>query len=251
MELEQLIAVARGERGADLLLTNAKTVNTLTAEIEDGNVAVFGDRIAGVGSYDKARQVIDLDGAYVVPGLIDGHTHIESSLLHPSEYARAVVPRGISAIITDLHEIANVSGLAGVRFVMEIARTLPMDFHFMAPSCVPATHLETAGAALGPDELRPSLRWRDIIGLGEMMNFPGVLSRQPDIMRKLALFKGRPIDGHAPSLSGKDLNAYIAAGAGSDHESTSFAEGREKLRRGMYLMIREGSSEKNLDDLLP
>ncbi|MFC1994431.1 adenine deaminase [Chloroflexota bacterium] len=249
--MEDLIAVARGEVAADLLLINAKVVNTFTAGIEEANVAIHGGLIAGVGDYNEANEVIDLKGKYLAPGLINGHTHIESSLLHPAEYAKAVVPRGTTAVVTDLHEIANVSGLRGIRFMMECARYLPLDFLFMAPSCVPATGLETSGANLGANELRATLRWRDVIGLGEVMNFPGVIYRDKEVMEKIKLFEGRVLDGHAPGLGGKDLNAYVAAGILSDHESTSYKEGEEKLRRGMYLMIREGSSEKNLDDLLP
>jgi len=251
LSLEKLIAVARGEAQADLLLTNARIINTFTAEIEKGNIAISQGRIAGIGDYSQAKQKIDLKGKYLAPGLINGHIHIESSLLHISEYARAVVPRGTSAIVTDLHEIANVAGLSGIRYLMDCANTLPMDCYFMAPSCVPATHLETSGAELGAKELKVALRWKNIIGLGELMNFPGVLTRDPEVLKKINLFKGRVIDGHAPRVSGKDLNAYLTAGASSDHESTTFEEGREKLRRGMYLMIREGSSEKNLEELLP
>ena len=251
MRLEKLIAVARGEAQADLLLTNARIINTFTAEIEKGNIAISQGRIAGIGDYSQAKQKIDLKGKYLAPGLINGHIHIESSMLHISEYARAVVPRGTSAIVTDLHEIANVAGLKGVRYLMDCARTLPMDCYFMAPSCVPATHLETSGAELGAKELKIAFRWKNVIGLGELMNFPGVLMRDKEVLKKVRLARGRVIDGHAPRVSGKDLNAYLTAGASSDHESTTLEEGREKLRRGMYLMIREGSSEKNLDDLLP
>ena len=251
MSLESLIAVARGEAAADLLLTNARIINTLTSEIEKGNVAICQGRIAGIGDYSQAKQKIDLQGKYLAPGLINGHIHIESSLLHIAEYARAVVPRGTSAIVTDLHEIANVAGLKGIRYLMDCARTLPMDCYFMAPSCVPATHLETSGAELGAKELKVALGWKNVIGLGELMNFPGVLMRDKEVLKKVRLAQGRVIDGHAPRVSGKDLNAYLTAGASSDHESTTLEEGREKLRRGMYLMIREGSSEKNLDDLLP
>jgi adenine deaminase len=251
MNLEGLIAAAKGEEPADMVLSNAKIVNTLTGEIEDGSVAVYQGYVGGIGDYKHAAQVIDLGGRYLAPGLIDGHVHIESSMLHPAEYAGAVVPRGVSAVVTDLHEIANVAGLKGIRYLMESTRTLPLDFYFMAPPCVPATDLETSGAELGVEELRTALRWRNVIGIGEMMNFPGVLHGDEQVMRKIRLAGGRPIDGHAPGLRGKELNAYIAAGIGSDHESTMLEEGREKLRRGMHLMIREGSSEKNLDELLP
>ena len=251
MSLEKLIAVARGEVPSDLLLTNARIINTFTAEIEKGNVAICQGRIAGIGDYRQAKQTIDLEGKYLAPGLINGHIHVESSMLHIAEYAKAVVPRGTSTIVTDLHEIANVAGLRGIRYLMDCARRLPLDCYFMAPSCVPATHLETAGAELGARELQIALRWKNVIGLGELMNFPGVLMRDPEVLKKVKLAKGRVIDGHAPRVSGKDLNAYLTAGASSDHESTAIEEGREKLRRGMYLMIREGSSEKNLDELLP
>ena len=251
MSLERLIAVAKGEVPADLLLTNARIVNTFTAEIEKGNVAICQGRIAGIGNYHEAKQTIDLKSKYLAPGLINGHIHIESSLLHIAEYAKAVVPGGTSAIVTDLHEIANVAGLKGIRYLMDCARGLPLDCYFMAPSCVPATHLETSGAELGAKELQIALRWKNVIGLGELMNFPGVLMRDPEVLKKVKLARGKVIDGHAPGVSGKDLNAYLTAGVSSDHESTAIEEGREKLRRGMYLMIREGSSEKNLDELLP
>jgi len=251
MILEELIAVARGDTPADLLLINAKIVNTFTAEIEDGNVAIYQGYIAGIGDYRQARQVIDLEDRYLAPGLINGHMHIESSLLHPAEYAKAVVPRGVSSVVADPHEMANVTGLKGIRYLMDCARRLPLDLYFMTPSCVPATHLETSGAELGAKEIQTALRWKNMIGLGEMMNFPGVLSRSQEVIEKIRLARGKLVDGHAPGLSGKDLNAYMAAGIYSDHESTTFEEGREKLRRGMHLMIREGSSEENLDALLP
>ncbi len=251
MSQEKLIAVAKGEAPADLLLTNARIVNTFTAEIEKSNVAICQGRIAGIGDYHEAKQTINLKGRYLAPGLINGHIHIESTMLHLAEYARAVVPRGASAIVTDLHEIANVAGLKGIRYLMDCAQGLPLDCYFMAPSCVPATHLETAGAELGDKELQIALRWKNVIGLGELMNFPGVLIRDPEVLKKVKLARGKVIDGHAPRVSGKDLNAYLTAGVSSDHESTAIEEGREKLRRGMYLMIREGSSEKNLDELLP
>jgi len=250
-ELAHLIAVAKEETPADLILANAGVVNVFSGEVEPGNVAICGDRIAGVGDYQQAEQVIDLEGKYIAPGLINGHTHLESSMLDVGQYARAVVPRGTLAVVTDLHEIANVCGLDGIRYVLDCARNLPLDLFLMAPSCVPATSLETSGASLEPETIAQLLRWEGCIGLGEVMNFPGVLSGYEDILRKLDFAHGKVIDGHAPGVSGKNLNAYIAAGIHSDHESTSLEEAREKLRRGMYVMIREGSSEKNLDALLP
>ena len=243
--------MARGEIPADLLLKNARIVNTFIGEIEQADVAICGDRIAGVGDYDKAKEVIDLQGEFLAPGLINGHTHIESSMLHPARYAQAVVPRGTLAVVTDLHEIANVCGSEGIKFVTDLARKLPLDMLFMAPSCVPATHLETSGAQINSKEVKKILAHPNIIGLGEMMNFPGVVSGDEEVLQKIGASKGKVIDGHAPGLAGKELNAYLSAGILSDHESTTLEEGKEKLRRGMYLMIREGSSEKNLDALLP
>jgi len=251
MDLRELISVAKGETPADLLLKNARIVNTFIGEIEQADVAIHGDRIAGVGDYDKAGEIIDLQGGFLAPGLINGHTHIESSMLHPARYAQAVVPRGTLAVVTDLHEIANVCGSKGIKFVTDLARKLPLDMLFMAPSCVPATHLETSGARISPKEVKKILAHPKIIGLGEMMNFPGVVSGDEEVLKKISAANGRVIDGHAPGLAGKELNAYLSAGILSEHESTTLEEGKEKLRRGMYLMIREGSSEKNLDALLP
>ncbi len=250
-KLAHLISVAKGELPADLILANAKVVNVFTGEIKPGNVAICGDRIAGVGDYHQAKQVLDLQGKYLAPGLINGHTHIESSMLDIGQYARAVVPRGTLAVVTDLHELANVCGLEGMRYVLRCARRLPLELFLMAPSCVPATHLETSGASLEPQALRQVLRWRGCIGLGEVMNFPGVLSANEGILSKIDLARGKVVDGHAPGVTGKNLSAYIAAGIYSDHESVSLDEARDKLRQGMYVMIREGSSEKNLDALLP
>jgi len=243
--------VARGEAPADLVLKNARIINTFVGEIEQGNVAIYGDRIAGIGDYDEAKEIIDLQGNYLAPGLIDGHTHIESSMLHPARYAQAVVPRGTLTVVTDLHEIANVCGLKGIKFVIDWAQKLPLDMLFMAPSCVPATTLETSGAQIGTEEVKGLLTSPNVIGLGEVMNFPGVLSGDEKVLNKIIASQGSVIDGHAPGLRGKELNAYIAAGIFSDHECTTLKEGKEKLERGMYLMIREGSSEKNLDALLP
>lgn len=250
-KLAHLISVAKGEQLADLLLANAKVVNVFSGEIEPSNVVICDDRIAGVGDYHQAKQVLDLSGKYLAPGLINGHIHPESSMLDITQYARAVVPRGTLAVITDLHEIANVSGLKGIRYVLDRARRLPLELFLMAPSCVPATHLETSGASLESEDIRQVLRWRGVIGLGEVMNFPGVLSGNASVLGKVELAGGKIIDGHAPGVIGKDLNAYIAAGIYSDHESVSLDEAREKLRQGMWVMIREGSSEKNLEALLP
>lgn len=251
MALAKLISVARGDVPADLLFKNARIINTFVGIIEEGNVAVYDGRIAGVGNYYKAKKIIDLDGSYLAPGFINGHSHFESSMLHPVRYAQAVVPHGTSTVITDLHEIANVSGIAGIKFVIDWAEKLPIDMLFMAPSCVPATHMETSGAEITARDIKKMLKWQGVIGLGEMMNFPGVIHGDKQVLGKITAARGRVIDGHAPGVTNKQLNAYLAAGIHSDHESTTIEEGREKLRRGMYLMIREGSSEKNLAALLP
>jgi len=249
--MKNLISVARGEVPADLILANAKIVNTLSGEIEEGNVAICGERIAGVGDYKFGKEVIDLAGKYLSTGLIDGHIHPESSMLHIARYAEVVVPRGVSAIVTDLHEIANVKGLEGARYMIDCAQHLPLDLYFMVPSCVPATSLETSGAQLTAEDIASALSWENTIGLGEVMNFPGVLAADAEILAKIAASQGKIVDGHAPGLDRKNLNAYIACGILSDHESTSLDEAKEKLQRGMYVMIREGSSEKNLETLLP
>ena len=250
-QMARLMSVAKGELPADLLLANARIVNVFTGEIEDGNIAICGDRIAGVGDYHQAKEVVDVGGRYIAPGLINGHIHPESSMLDIGQYARAVVPHGTTTLVTDLHEIANVCGLAGIKYVLEHARRLPFNIFLMAPSCVPATDRETSGATLGPEEIRQILKWKECLGLGEVMNFPGVIGGDEAVLKKIALAKGKIIDGHAPGLTGKELSAYIAAGIYSDHECVSLEEAKEKLRQGMFIMIREGSSEKNLEALLP
>lgn len=250
-ELADLILVARGESPADLVLTNARVVNVFNGEVEAGSVAIYSDKIAGIGDYHGAKQVVDLDGRYLAPGFINGHTHIESSMLDVGQYARAVVARGTLAVVTDLHELTNVCGIDAIRYILNSARRLPLELFLMAPSCVPATHLETSGACLEAYELKRILGWKGVIGLGEMMNFPGVIGGSSNVLNKIDMAKGKTIDGHAPSVRGKDLAAYIAAGIYSDHESVSIDEAREKLKQGMYIMIREGSSEKNLEALLP
>ncbi len=251
VRLNNLISVAKGEDPADLILANARVVNVFTGEIEPGNVAIYGGRVAGVGDYHQAKQVLDLEGKYLAPGFINGHTHPESSMLDVGQYARAVVPRGTLVVVTDLHEIANVCGLEGMRYVLGWARRLPLELFLMAPSCVPASHLETSAANLEPQDIQQVFRWKGCIGLGEVMNFPGVLGGGDSILSKISLARDKVVDGHAPGVAGKNLTAYIAAGIYSDHESVSLEEAREKLRQGMYVMIREGSSEKNLDALLP
>jgi adenine deaminase len=251
--MPQIMAAARGEIPGDLLLRNARIVNVFTSEVEEGDVLIKEGYIAAVGREEYgAQEVVDLGGAYLLPGFIDGHVHLESSYLYVDQYARAVVPRGTTAVVTDLHELANVAGLRGLRRYLRDARPLPLDVFLMVPSCVPVTFdLETSGAVLGPREIRRALRWPEAIGLGELMNFPGVIHGHRACLDKVEAAWGSVLDGHAPKVRGKDLNAYLCAGPRSDHETTQLEEGWEKVRRGMYLMIREGTTEKNLEELLP
>jgi len=252
--LGQVIRVARGDAPADLLITGGQLVNVASGEVYGANVAIVGDTIAAIGpDYRDGLNVIDAAGRFVLPGLIDAHMHLESSLLTPSEFARTVLPHGTTAIVIGPHEIANVLGLSGIRYILESSRDIPLSLFVMASSCVPATDMETAGATLGEKEIRELLGWERVIGLAEMMNVPAVLGGAPLAMGMLAAARerGMPVDGHAPGLSGPDVVAYAAAGIRSDHECTTAAEGLEKLRLGMYLMIREGSAAKNMEALLP
>ena len=248
--LRELIRVARGEQPPDLVIKGGRVLNLFTGEIIPADVAISGGRIAGVGSYD-GPAVIDAAGAFISPGFIDAHMHLESTLLSPRELARAVLARGTTAIMADPHEIVNVLGADGIRYMLEASRRLPVDIYFLLPSCVPATGLETSGASLSAADLKPFRRQRRVLGLAELMNYPGVLSGSAPILEKLAAFDGHIHDGHAPLLSGRDLSAYIAAGIGSDHECTGREEAREKLRLGMHIMIREGTQAKNLKELIP
>jgi adenine deaminase len=247
----QLLAVARGDIPADLLLKNGRIINVFSGEIEQADIAIVGDRIAGIGSGYRGKQEIDLDGAYVAPGLIDAHVHIESSLCLPAQFAAAVVPRGVTSVIADPHEIANVCGAAGVQFMADASRGLPLRVVLMAPSCVPATDMATAGAKLDAEDLTQLHRDGVVHGLAEVMNYPGVISGEKSVAAKLDAFRGQPIDGHAPNVRDKQLNAYVAAGIGSDHECVTVEEAREKLARGMYVLIREATNARNLDALLP
>ncbi len=244
------MAVARGEKEADLLLTGAVIVDVFDGVVEEGSVAVSRGRIAGFGDRPAQRKV-DLAGAYLCPGFIDGHVHIESSMVSLPEYARAVVPAGTTAVVTDYHEIANVLGMEGIRYMMGLGEGLPLEVFVMLPSCVPATPMETAGAVLEARDLVLLLAEENVIGLGEVMNFPGVINADPAVMAKIAACRGLPIDGHAPGLTGRELDAYIAAGVESDHECVSEDEAAEKLAKGMFIYIREGSTARNLEALLP
>ena len=248
--IQEKLSIARGERPAGLVFRNARLVNVLSGEIYDTHVAVDDGRVIGLGEY-QAKQVIDLKGAYLAPSLIDAHFHVESSMLTAAEFARAVVPHGTGAVVIDPHEYANVLGLEGVRYVMESSKGLPLDFFIMLPSCVPATPFETAGARITADDLRLMIADERIAGVAELMNYPGVYLGSETELAKIEAGKGKNIDGHAPGLTGRNLNAYVLAGIRSDHESTEMAEGAEKLRLGLHLLLREGSTERNLATLAP
>jgi len=248
---QRALRIATGDEPADLLLRGGRVINVFSGEVEKGSIAIADGRIVGIGDYDAAEATIDLDGAYVAPSFIDGHFHTESSLLWITQFARAVVPHGTGAIVTDPHEIVNVAGLTGFNALVDASRDLPLAVYFTMPSCVPASPRETAGAIISATDIAEGLRDPATVGLGEMMNFPGVLAGDPEIYSRLDAARGRMKDGHAPGIIGRDLDAYALSGMTSDHESTSLEEGREKLRRGMMLMIREGSTEHNLRELLP
>lgn len=249
-DVARLLAVARGDVPADLLLANGRVVNVFTGSIESADIAVSGDFIAAVGNDYQSSQRIDLGGALVAPGLIDAHVHIESSLCVPAQFAAAVLPHGVTTVVTDPHEIANVAGPAGVRFMADAAWGSPLHIVIMAPSCVPATAMANSGGAISAADIADLRRDGVAHGLAEVMNFPGVIGGDEIMRAKLAAMSGRPIDGHCPAVRGKSLNAYAAL-VGSDHESVSPDEAREKLARGMYLLIREATNARNLDALLP
>lgn len=251
MKLTQLIDLARGSGKADLVIRNCRVVNVLSGEIYFSNVAMAGGRFLGCGDYAGHRE-IDAEGRYLIPGLVEGHIHIESTLLTPPYFAQAVAERGTAAVVCDPHEIANVLGREGVEYMLEASRDLPVSIFFMTPSCVPATDLETSGAEFTAEDITYFLNTYPgrVLGLAEMMNFPGVLQKSPGVLAELAAAKGTLVDGHAPLLAGKDLNAYVLAGPQSDHECTNIPEALEKLRAGMHLMMREGSLERNMEDIL-
>ena len=248
--LKNRIRVARGEMAPDLVLKGGQVLNMFTGEIVRADVAVHDGIIAGIGNYD-GPSVVDAAGHFISPGFMDAHMHPESTLLSPVELARALIARGTTAVMADPHEIANVLGLDGIRFMLEATAGLPVDFYFLLPSCVPATALETAGASLSAADLKLLRGAKRVLGLAEMMNYPGVLYGADPVLDKLTLERHRIRDGHVPLLSGRDLCAYIAAGIRSDHECTTQEEALEKLRLGMHVMIREGTQAKNLRDLLP
>lgn len=251
--MSNIINVARGLAKADLVIKNANIVNVLSEEIHKGDIAIADGVIAGIGENYSGVKEIDINGAFVTPSFIDGHVHLESTMMLPSEFAKTVLPAGTTTVIIDPHEISNVLGLHGISFMHEAVKNLPIDVYTMLPSCVPATPFETSGFDLNSYDLSLLIDKPWVLGLAEMMNFPGVLNQDKNVMAKLELAKarGKCIDGHAPYLYGKDLCAYVASGVKSDHECTTPEEAIEKLRLGMYVMIREGTAAKDLDALIP
>lgn len=250
--LKQQVLAAKGEVDAELVLKHAKVVNVFTNEIEGADVAIHHGKIVGVGEY-SGRNEVDLDGKYLCPGLIDGHIHIESSMLCGPAFEQAVLPHGTTAVITDPHEISNVAGTTGLDFMLETTRDLKLSVYFMLPSCVPATDLDESGAVLEAKELAAYYRSERVRGLAELMDFYGTVNAEARILQKICdcTAAGKKVDGHAPFLSGKELNAYITAGVRSDHECSDINEAMEKLRRGQYIMVREGTAAKNMNALLP
>lgn len=249
---QRLIAVAAGREKADLVLKNAKYLNVFSNEFLCGDIAVANGLIAGVGKYDGKTE-IDVSGKLVLPGFIDAHIHLESSMVTPAEFAKAVVAHGTTTVITDPHEITNVMGIDGVEYMIQASQNLPIDIHFMMPSCVPATEIDESGAELDCKDIDLYLDNKKVLGLAEMMNYVGVINGDKNVLSKIVTSQAhhKKIDGHAPELSGNDLNAYIAAGVYSDHECSTFENALEKLRKGQFIMIREGTAAHNLKALMP
>ncbi|GHU87628.1 adenine deaminase [Spirochaetia bacterium] len=250
MTKEKLVQTALGKTQADMVLADAKILNVFTGEIINGDIAIIEGIIAGIGTYKDARQHIDLSGKYVVPGFINTHCHVESSMMLPLTYCYEEARWGVTTVITDPHEVANVAGIEGIRFMMNSAKNAPVNYYVQLPSCVPCTEFETSGAVLDAAALAELISDPAILGLGEMMDYPGVFSGSAGVYAKLNLATGKIIDGHAPSISGKELQAYAAAGIATDHECTVITEAIEKLRSGMAILIREGSACRDLDVLI-
>lgn len=245
------LRVASGEEPADLVLSGGTVVDVLAGDTYQADIAIADGRIAGIGDYPEALHRLDVTGQWVAPAFIDAHVHTESALVWLPEFARAVAPRGTGAIVTDPHEIANIAGLPGMETMRLATRGLPLEIFFTVPSCVPASPWESPGAEFGAEKIAEMVRWPEVVGLGELMNFPGVLAGSDDIAAKLAVSAGMRRDGHAPGLRGAALQGYVGSGPGSDHESSTLAEALEKLRAGQMVMIREGSSARNLEALFP
>ena len=249
-DLERFVRIAQGMEKAELVLKNAQVFHAFTGEFIQGDIAIAEGRVAGIGSYEGERE-INLAGKYITPGFIDGHVHMESSMLSPLEFGRAAAAAGTTTVVADPHEIANVAGLEGIRYMLDASRDIPIRAYFMLPSCVPATPLEDSGAELLAQDLMTLMDEPRVLGLAEMMNVPGVLTGDTQVYDKLRIAEGRRIDGHAPGVRGGALMGYAAAGVHSDHECVTVEEAMERLRAGMYLLIREGSAAKNLRALLP
>ncbi len=247
--LKSIIEASRGAVKPDLVLKEGNVINVFTGGTDIADVAIHSGVIAGLGSYD-GRVNIDAKNRFIIPGLIDGHIHIESTLLTPSEFACAAIPCGTTAVVADPHEIANVMGAEGIRYMLDASKNLPVEIYYMAPSCVPATSFETAGAVLDAAALKKFIKHPRVLGLGEVMNYPGVIAGDDGILDKIIAFSGRNIDGHAPLVSGMDLNAYAVTGISSDHECSSMKEALEQVSAGLQLMIREGTQAKNMRDLI-
>lgn len=248
-DLKAMISTARGEEKADLVFKNASIVNVFTNEIIKGDLAIRNGRIAGIGDY-SGKEEIDLGGKYLSPSFIDGHVHIESSMVDPSQFAKAILPRGVTTIIADPHEIANVKGMAGIKYILDESENLPLDVNVMLPSCVPATPFENSGAVLLAEDLKELIDHERVLGLGEMMNYPGVINEDKDVLDKFIMAGDKIIDGHGPVIRDKDLNAYVVSGVKTEHEATTLEEMRNRLRLGMYIQIREGSATRNLRALV-
>lgn len=249
-EIEKGIDAARGLIKCDLVLRGAKTLDVFSGQWLSGDVGILGDKVVGVGESYNGKKTINLKGKYLVPGFIDSHVHIESTLMVPSEFEKTVLGHGTTSAILDPHEIANVLGTRGIEYILKCSEQATMDLYVMLSSCVPATHLETSGATLSAKKLLPYKNHPKVLGLAEMMNYPGVLFKNSDVIEKIYQFQDQHIDGHSPLLRGKDLNAYIGCGIKTDHESVSIDEAQEKLERGMQVMLREGSVAKNLRELM-
>lgn len=247
--MEKMIRIAKGEEKAELVFKNANIINVFTNEIIKGDVAVHKGKIVAVGEY-YGNEEIDLEGKYLSPGFIDGHVHIESSMVDPSQFAKAILPRGVTTIIADPHEIANVKGIEGIKYIIDESANLPLDVYVMLPSCVPATPFENSGAVLLAEDLEELIEHERVLGLGEMMNYPGVINGDKDVLDKFNMAKDKIIDGHGPLISGKELNTYVVAGVQTEHECSTIDEMIERLRLGMYIHIREGSAARNLKTLI-
>lgn len=248
-DIKKRIDIASGRIKADLVLKNAKIIDVFSEEIIEGDIAICDERIAGIGEY-FGKEEINLNGRYVAPGLIDAHVHIESSMVTPGQFAKAIVAHGTTTIIADPHEIANVCGLDGIEYILEGSKDIPLDVFVMLPSSVPATSFENSGAKLSSEELEKMIDIDRVLGLGELMDYPAVIEGKEDVLRKIKVAGGKIIDGHGPEITGKDLNAYIAAGIKTEHECTTIGEMMDRIRLGMYVLIREGSAARNLEALI-